>query len=60
MPKTDNGTSAATWRKADKKYREQQKARRKANTERRLLSAEAGARGISVQQLRKEQAEGLL
>lgn len=56
MPKTSNGTSASTWRTTDKKYREQQKARRKANTERR----EAKERGITVEELREQKAEGVL
>lgn len=55
MPKTDNG-GAASWRTADNKYREQERKRRKANAQRREEVATAAARGITVEQLRKEQA----
>lgn len=55
MPKTDNG-GQSSWRSRDKKYRDQEKARRQANAKRREEVAEAAARGIPVEQVRAERA----
>lgn len=54
MPKTENGQSASTWRKRDKKYREQEKMRRKKNAVAKADRLEASARGITIEQLRSE------
>lgn len=53
MPKTDNG-GQATWRKKDAAYRKQEKARRQVNAKRREEVAEAAARGVPVEQVRRE------
>lgn len=50
-------TSASTWRKKDREYRERERARRQANALRRQEFNEATARGISVEAWRKEKAE---
>lgn len=47
MPKTENGQSAATWRKRDKSYRDQEKKRRAANARKR----EAAAQGMTLAEL---------
>ncbi len=48
--------SATTWRGRDKRYRAQERARRKANAVRRAEVAEAAARGVPVEQVRAEKA----
>ena len=49
-------SSASTWRRRDRAYRALERARRQANAARRAQAAEAAARGITVEQLRAEEA----
>lgn len=50
-------SSASTWRRRDRAYREREAERRRVNAARRADVAEAEARGITVEQLRGERAE---
>jgi len=56
MPKR-NGYSASTWRKLDKKHRDEERARRQANAARRAEVAAATAAGVPVDVWRKQQEE---
>ena len=50
-------SNTKNWRRNDRLYREQERARRKANAQRRAEVAEAQARGIPLERLRAERLE---
>lgn len=56
MPK-HSGYSASTWRKLDKKYRDDERAKRQANAARREEVSAAAAAGLPVDVWRKQQEE---
>lgn len=56
MPKR-TGYSASTWRKLDKKHRDEERARRQANAARRAEVAAAASAGVPVEVWRKQQEE---
>jgi hypothetical protein len=54
---TGNNGNKSVWRRRDASYREQERARRAANAQRRLEVALATADGISVDEWRRLKAE---
>lgn len=56
MPKR-NGYSASSWRRLDKKHRDEERARRQANIARRAEVAAAAEAGLPVDVWRKQQEE---